>query len=167
MPLQSDINITSGYSCKIVLLWETKNPEPHIILVDIHVRIIGTKKKTFDMTCQIVTIRDTMRYLTNIKAQSVYLHMKTCFYLRSFGRVQGVGYRFFVMRAANEHQIQGWVRNETDGSVSICAQGEKRDIQAFIETVRARSDPHIRVDTLKIHESPVKSFEGFTIRHAS
>ena len=93
--------------------------------------------------------------------------MKTCLYIRSYGRVQGVGYRFFVMRAANEHQIQGWVRNENDGSVCICAEGEEHDIQAFIETVRARRDPHIRVDKIEVHESQEKSCKGFTIHHGT
>jgi acylphosphatase len=39
------------------------------------------------------------------------------------GRVQGVGFRFVVFRAANRYQLAGWVRNCDDGSVEMVVQG--------------------------------------------
>jgi acylphosphatase len=39
------------------------------------------------------------------------------------GRVQGVGFRFVVFRAANRYQLTGWVRNCDDGSVEMVVQG--------------------------------------------
>ena len=39
------------------------------------------------------------------------------------GRVQGVGFRWFVEREAHILQIAGWVRNNADGSVEVLAQG--------------------------------------------
>lgn len=39
------------------------------------------------------------------------------------GRVQGVGFRWFVMREASRLQLTGWVANESDGSVHVVAEG--------------------------------------------
>ena len=47
------------------------------------------------------------------------------------GGVQGVGYRFFAQRAAAEHQVVGYVRNEPDGSVEVLAEGPASNVEAF------------------------------------
>ena len=39
------------------------------------------------------------------------------------GRVQGVGFRWFVLREASELQLDGFVRNQPDGSVEVLARG--------------------------------------------
>jgi acylphosphatase len=44
------------------------------------------------------------------------------------GIVQGVGYRFFAMRAAARHQALGTVRNLPDGSVEVIAEGDRESI---------------------------------------
>ena len=41
------------------------------------------------------------------------------------GAVQGVGYRFFAMRAAARHQVLGTVRNLPDGRVEVIAEGDR------------------------------------------
>jgi acylphosphatase len=48
-----------------------------------------------------------------------------------FGIVQGVGYRFFVMRAAARHQMLGTVRNLADGRVEVVAEGERDAMDEF------------------------------------
>jgi len=48
-----------------------------------------------------------------------------------FGIVQGVGYRFFVMRAAARHQMLGTVRNLPDGRVEVVAEGERNAMDEF------------------------------------
>lgn len=40
------------------------------------------------------------------------------------GRVQGVGFRFFVKEAAGQEGLQGWVRNLPDGQVEACIEGD-------------------------------------------
>lgn len=40
------------------------------------------------------------------------------------GRVQGVGYRYFVLRHAQELGLAGFARNQPDGSVEVLAEGE-------------------------------------------
>lgn len=47
------------------------------------------------------------------------------------GRVQGVGYRYFVQKAANELGLTGWTRNLPDGSVEVEAEGAPEALESF------------------------------------
>ena len=47
------------------------------------------------------------------------------------GRVQGVGFRWFVEREAQTLGIAGWVRNKMDGSVEVLAQGTHEQLSAL------------------------------------
>jgi acylphosphatase len=47
------------------------------------------------------------------------------------GDVQGVGYRFFAQRAAARHQVFGYVRNCSDGTVEAVAEGSANDVEEF------------------------------------
>ncbi len=50
-----------------------------------------------------------------------------------FGKVQGVFFRASTQQVAKELGINGWVRNEYDGSVLIHAEGEESQIEKFME----------------------------------
>ncbi|MBS3061981.1 MAG: acylphosphatase [Candidatus Diapherotrites archaeon] len=81
-----------------------------------------------------------------------------------FGRVQGVGYRFFVSSAANRNKLTGFVRNVPDGSVEIVAVGEKEKLNDFLAMLEkgtwlARVD-HVVSDWMESYES----FSKFEIR---
>lgn len=52
------------------------------------------------------------------------------------GRVQGVGFRRFAYRQAQNIGISGWVRNNPDGSVEIEAAGENTPLQLFIKEMQ-------------------------------
>ncbi len=53
------------------------------------------------------------------------------------GRVQGVGFRYFVLRRAQEQELRGWVRNRADGSVEAEAEGAREALERFVLAVRA------------------------------
>lgn len=53
------------------------------------------------------------------------------------GRVQGVGFRFFVREQATPLGITGWVKNLPDGTVEILAEGDENEVlDVFIDRIR-------------------------------
>jgi acylphosphatase len=52
------------------------------------------------------------------------------------GVVQGVGFRWFTMRAARRLGLAGWVRNDSDGSVEVLVEGSETVVDRFIEDLR-------------------------------
>lgn len=67
------------------------------------------------------------------------------------GRVQGVGYRYFTESRAAKYNIKGYVRNTLDNKVEIICQGEKEDLERFIEEVK--KGPSLAVVTdVKVEE---------------
>ena len=53
-----------------------------------------------------------------------------------FGRVQGVSFRYYTRREAVSLGLTGWVRNETDGSVKVVAEGERHQLKLFLAFLR-------------------------------
>jgi acylphosphatase len=51
------------------------------------------------------------------------------------GRVQGVGFRYFVLRRGIELGLTGWVANESDGSVRCVAEGRRSDLETLLEAM--------------------------------
>lgn len=52
------------------------------------------------------------------------------------GRVQGVGFRFYMEHKARQHGVNGWVRNRRDGSVEAVIQGSSDAVEAMIHSAR-------------------------------
>ena len=79
------------------------------------------------------------------------------------GRVQGVGFRWFVEREAHILGIAGWVRNNHDGTVEVMAQGT-RDQLAGLHS-RLREGPRAaRIDSVEVSdESPSEGLRSFSI----
>jgi len=61
------------------------------------------------------------------------------------GRVQGVGYRDFVVRRAGNLGLTGWVRNLPNGKVEAEAEGSEEALRSLVESVR-EGPPAARVD---------------------
>ena len=70
-------------------------------------------------------------------------------YARVLGMVQGVGFRFFTQRKAQEYGLVGYVRNMPDGSVEVYAEGDREVLEAFILDLR-RGPMMARVDDVKV-----------------
>jgi acylphosphatase len=82
------------------------------------------------------------------------------------GRVQGVGFRWFVEREAHILGIAGWVRNNHDGSVEVLAQGTPDQLSAFAS--RLQQGPRAaRVDGVEERDAvPVTGLNAFRIEGA-
>jgi acylphosphatase len=81
------------------------------------------------------------------------------------GRVQGVGYRFFVDDCARETGVTGFVRNMPDGSVVVVAEGSDNALERFLRMIRAAGRGRIRVDSLEVSRGEATGeFSGFQIR---
>jgi acylphosphatase len=81
------------------------------------------------------------------------------------GRVQGVGFRWFVEREAHTLGIAGWVRNNPDSSVEVLAQGSKEQLAGLRSRLRegpraARVDDVEEFDTAPISEMSTFRIEG-------
>ena len=55
-------------------------------------------------------------------------------HIQVFGTVQGVGFRFYTQKIANQHDIKGTVQN-VDDYVDIYAQGDTESLDQFINSV--------------------------------
>jgi acylphosphatase len=68
------------------------------------------------------------------------------------GRVQGVGFRWYVVDTARELSLTGWVKNRSDGNVELAAAGE-RDALAKFEAAVSAGPPGARVEEVRRLES--------------
>lgn len=80
------------------------------------------------------------------------------------GKVQGVGYRYFVKSNAKKLGLTGWVRNTEDGGVEAVLAGTQELIEQMIGICR-QGPPLSEVEHLGFEwEEGEESFEGFTIK---
>jgi acylphosphatase len=82
------------------------------------------------------------------------------------GRVQGVGFRYYVMRMANRQGLTGWVANEADGSVRCVIEGSPDELE-LIETMLRHGPPGAVVEAVQAVRMPATGrFERFEVRSA-
>jgi len=75
------------------------------------------------------------------------------------GRVQGVGFRWFVDYEARQLGLAGWVRNNMDGTVEVLAMGSEEQHSALRSKLQ-RGPRAARVD--EVRESPAEPVSGLT-----
>ncbi|NMB57388.1 acylphosphatase [Candidatus Beckwithbacteria bacterium] len=78
------------------------------------------------------------------------------------GRVQGVGFRFFVKSLATKFNLSGFVKNQINGSVYLEIEGDTPNIEEFL--VKIKQGPrNAKVQDFKIEEVKIKNFASFEI----
>ena len=80
------------------------------------------------------------------------------------GRVQGVGFRFFVKESADREGLHGWVQNLPDGEVEALVEGDADALDRLEGTLR-RGPASARVTSVRTEpETPSRNVRGFQIR---
>lgn len=80
------------------------------------------------------------------------------------GHVQGVGFRYQTAQLAKEFEVTGSVKNLPDGRVLLLAQGEKNEVEAFINSIKSEMSDYIK----KCESNPISDaqpFKGFEITY--
>ncbi len=80
------------------------------------------------------------------------------------GTVQGVGFRWFVVRQAGRLRLLGWVANQPDGSVSVVAEGPSEGLDELLRELE-QGPPGARVSAVEVRRLPaVGRFDRFEVR---
>jgi acylphosphatase len=85
-------------------------------------------------------------------------------HIRVRGRVQGVGFRVFVLQSATMHRLTGWVRNVGYNQVETIAEGPRPILERFLEVVKTGPRAS-RVDEADVEwETPTGEFHRFDVK---
>ena len=90
--------------------------------------------------------------------------MKKHFDIRVSGRVQGVWFRKNTKAKAQQLSVNGFVRNEKDGSVFIKAEAEPEVLDRFVEWCKEGPEK-ANVEDVQVSESSLRGFQAFMIQH--
>jgi acylphosphatase len=78
------------------------------------------------------------------------------------GRVQGVGFRYTIARAATSRGVAGWVRNRPDGTVEAVFEGEPHAVESLVR--RSKEGPRgAAVDRVEVVEEEPQGLQRFEI----
>lgn len=85
-------------------------------------------------------------------------------YIRFYGQVQAVGFRWTAMQAAKLYGVTGWVRNEYDDSVSMEIQGTERQIDDVIAAIDRGT--YIVIDRMEVKTlETLEEERGFRVKY--
>ncbi|MDN5348101.1 MAG: acylphosphatase [Clostridia bacterium] len=76
------------------------------------------------------------------------------------GRVQKVGFRYFLCQEAEKYNLSGWVRNRFDGRVEGVVEGDKEAVEAFLVSCR-QGPPRAWVEEVEFSYEEVQGERGF------
>jgi acylphosphatase len=83
--------------------------------------------------------------------------------IRVSGKVQGVFFRASTKEQADQLNVKGFVRNETNGDVYIEVEGDEEKLKIFSDWCK-RGPNGARVDSIKVEGSELKNFVSFEVR---
>jgi acylphosphatase len=79
------------------------------------------------------------------------------------GRVQGVGMRFFINRNASKFEVNGYVKNQYNGTVFILMQADDKNIDLFMQYIKSHAPG--RIDTIDLTELDTsKKYSKFQVK---
>lgn len=81
-----------------------------------------------------------------------------------FGRVQGVGFRYFVLNTASGLGLVGWTRNRRDDSVEVVAEGDLEVLQDLVRALQRGSNSSIVREVKTNLQEATGEFNSFYIR---
>lgn len=79
------------------------------------------------------------------------------------GSVQGVGFRYTTRQVASRYDVSGFVKNLPDGRVQLVAEGERDELDRFLEAVSQAMNGYIR-DAETAERDATGEFSDFGIR---
>ena len=79
------------------------------------------------------------------------------------GRVQGVGFRYFVKQQANKLGLKGFVQNQQDGSVYVEVEGEKEAVDKLVKWCR-KGSPWSKISQVDVRQGEVREFADFSVQ---
>jgi acylphosphatase len=80
------------------------------------------------------------------------------------GRVQGVGFRYFVLEYASKLGVTGWVRNRWDGSVEVLAEGQRDILLRLLGAIQRGPRANTTTKVIEDWGDPSEEFKKFRIR---
>jgi acylphosphatase len=83
--------------------------------------------------------------------------------VRVEGIVQGVGFRQFLLMAAIQRKLDGWVRNRSDGSLEALVSGPTKAVEAFVGAA-TQGPQGAKVSAVDLHNSEPPAEKGFQLR---
>ncbi|HUX03198.1 MAG: acylphosphatase [Phycisphaerae bacterium] len=90
------------------------------------------------------------------------LCMNTRMHIYYSGRVQGVGFRYTVIRLAAGRPVTGFVKNLRDGRVEVVAEGEEKAVEGLLNDIDRVMQKYIE-DRSLVRETPTGEFREFQV----
>jgi hydrogenase maturation protein HypF len=92
--------------------------------------------------------------------------MPTAYYVKISGVVQGVGFRPFIYRLAQENNLKGWVINSEEG-VEIHLEGAEEPLQSFLAEMKTQRPQAATIIEVLTEPAEAAGFTTFTIRDST
>lgn len=78
------------------------------------------------------------------------------------GKVQGVGFRMYIYRQADRLGLNGWVKNNPDGSVEFYSVGSEVELSYFLDLVKRGNDFSV-IENIEINDAAIESLNSFKV----
>ena len=83
--------------------------------------------------------------------------------IKIFGRVQGVGFRYFIKQRANKAGLKGFVQNQQDGAVYLEIEGKGEEVDKLIKWCH-KGSPWSKISRVDVRKDEVREFSDFSVQ---